>query len=161
MHRLTDVEAVRRALDLARTVSTPDDDVPVGAIVLGPDGTVIAQAVNEREASGDPTAHAEVLALRRAANTLDTWRLDGCTIAVTLEPCPMCAGAILLSGLKRLVFGAFDAQYGCCGSVYALPMDPAFHRFVLCEGGLLREESEALLNAFFARIRGQKAGAGR
>jgi len=99
MHRLTDVEAVQRALDLARTVSTPDDDVPVGAVVLDASGTVIGQAINEREASGDPTAHAEVLAIRRAASTLDTWRLDGCTIAVTMEPCPMCAGAI---GLARI-----------------------------------------------------------
>jgi tRNA(adenine34) deaminase len=77
---------------------------------------------------------------------------------VTLEPCPMCAGAILLSGISRLVFAAFDTQYGCCGSVYALPMDPVFHRFVPCEGGLLEDESKALLDAFFRRVRGKKAG---
>ena len=137
-----------------------EGETPVGAVIVR-DGGIIASAHNMTERLNDSTAHAELLAIQAAEKATGDRRLTGCALYVTMEPCPMCAGAILLSGLSRLVFGALDAQYGCCGSVYALPMDPAFHRFVPCEGGLLREESEALLDAFFARIRGKGTGAAR
>lgn len=154
MHRLTDTEAVRRALDLARTVALPDDDVPVGAVVLDSAGEVIAQAVNEREASGDPTAHAEVLALRRAASTLDSWRLEGCTIAITLEPCPMCAGAIQLARVNRVVFGAWNDTYGAAGSAWDLLRDRRLSHRPEVIGGVLEDECGDLVREFFARHRG-------
>lgn len=154
MHRLSDLEAVRRALDLARTVTTPDDDVPVGAVVLDSEGRIIAQAVNEREASGDPTAHAEVLALRRAAETVGTWRLEGCTIAVTLEPCPMCAGAIQLARISRVVFGAWNDAYGAAGSAWDLLRDRRLAHRPEVIGGVMEAECGQLVREFFARHRG-------
>lgn len=154
MHRLSDLEAVRRALDLARTVTTPDDDVPVGAVVLDSEGRIIAQAVNEREASGDPTAHAEVLALRRAAETVGTWRLEGCTIAVTLEPCPMCAGAIQLARISRVVFGAWNDAYGAAGSAWDLLRDRRLAHRPEVIGGVMEAECGELVREFFARHRG-------
>lgn len=159
MHRLSDVDAVRRALDLARTVSNPaeviaDEDVPVGAIVLDSGGEVIAQAVNEREVSGDPTAHAEVLAIRRAASTLDSWRLEGCTIAVTLEPCPMCAGAIQLARIDRVVFGAWNDTYGAAGSAWDLLRDRRLSHRLEVVGGVLEPECSDLIREFFTRHRG-------
>ena len=153
MHRLGDIEAVRRALDLARSVSTPEDDVPVGAVVLDSDGEVIAQAVNEREVSRDPTAHAEVLALRRAASTMDSWRLDGCTIAVTLEPCPMCAGAIQLARISRVVFGAWNDTYGAAGSAWDLLRDKRMPHRPEVIGGVLEAECAEQVREFFARHR--------
>ena len=154
MHRLSDLEAVRRALDLARTVTTPDDDVPVGAVVLDSECRIIAQAVNEREASGDPTAHAEVLALRRAAETVGTWRLEGCTIAVTLEPCPMCAGAIQLARISRVVFGAWNDAYGAAGSAWDLLRDRRLAHRPEVVGGVMEAECGELVREFFARHRG-------
>ena len=153
MHRLDDIDAVRRALDLARAVDAPEDDVPVGAVVLDSDGEVIAQAVNEREATRDPTAHAEVLALRRAASTLDSWRLDGCTIAVTLEPCPMCAGAIQLARISRVVFGAWNDAYGAAGSAWDLLRDKRMSHRPEVIGGVLEAECAELVRDFFARHR--------
>lgn len=134
------------------------DDVPVGAVVVS-EGQVIARAHNQREDTQNPLAHAEVLALSRAAQDLGTRRLDGCTLYVTLEPCPMCAGALLLSGIKLCVFGAYDTAYGCCGSVYALPMDPAFHHHVPCVGGILEAECARLIRAFFGPFRESRAQA--
>ncbi len=154
MPHLSDVDAIRRALDLARTVCAPDEDVPVGALVLDSDGEVIAQAVNEREASGDPTAHAEVLAIRRAASTLDSWRLEGCTIAVTLEPCPMCAGAIQLARISRVVFGAWNDTYGAAGSAWDLLRDRRLSHRPEVVGGVLEAECGDLVREFFARHRG-------
>jgi tRNA(adenine34) deaminase len=154
VHRLSDLEAVRRALDLAGSVTTPDDDVPVGAVVLDPDGRIIAQAVNEREASGDPTAHAEVLALRRAAESIGSWRLEGCTIAVTLEPCPMCAGAIQLARVSRVVFGAWNDAYGAAGSTWDLLRDRRLSHRPEVVGGVLEAECGELVREFFARHRG-------
>lgn len=154
MHRLSDLEAVRRALDLAGSVTTPDDDVPVGAVVLDPDGRIIAQAVNEREASGDPTAHAEVLALRRAAESIGSWRLEGCTIAVTLEPCPMCAGAIQLARISRVVFGAWNDAYGAAGSAWDLLRDRRLSHRPEVVGGVMEAECGELVREFFARHRG-------
>ncbi|HSK67947.1 MAG TPA: nucleoside deaminase [Candidatus Limnocylindria bacterium] len=151
---MDDISLMRAALEAA--AGNPDE-VPVGAVVAR-GGQIVAAAANAQAGRNDPLAHAEMLALAAAREALGTGRLDGCEMFVTLEPCPMCAGAILLSGVSRLVFGAFDTQYGCCGSVYALPMDPVFHRFVACEGGLLQDEAKALLDAFFGRIRGKGPG---
>lgn len=128
-------------------------DVPVGAVVVR-DGRVIARAHNQREDTQSPFAHAELLALAHAAKAIGARRLNGCTLYVTLEPCPMCAGALILSGIDLCVFGAYDETYGCCGSVYALPMDPAFHHRVPCVGGILETECAALLQAFFLQLRG-------
>lgn len=143
---MDDARAMRLAL--AQAVLDPRE-VPVGAVVVY-GGQVIASAHNENFARNDALAHAEVLAIQKAQEALGTSRLKGCTLYVTLEPCPMCAGAVLMSGLERCVFAAFDTQYGCCGSVYALPMDPAFHKNTRCEGGFMETEARALLDSFFA-----------
>lgn len=128
-------------------------DVPVGAVVVGLDGAVLARGRNEREATGDPTAHAEVLALRRAAAALGGWRLDGCTLVVTLEPCTMCAGALLLARVSRLVMGAWDPKAGACGSVRDVVRDRRMNHEVEVLGGVLEEACGALLRAFFAAHR--------
>lgn len=130
-------------------------DVPVGAVVLDPDGTVLGRGRNEREATGDPTAHAEVLALRAAASRRGEWRLDGCTLVVTLEPCTMCAGAVVLSRVGRVVYGARDAKAGAAGSVWDLVRDPRLnHRPEVVPPDLLPEEiterCARLLSEFFA-----------
>ena len=145
-HMRAALKQAKAALDLG--------EVPVGAaVVCG--GEVIALAHNEREMTLDPTAHAEVLAIRRAAKKLGRRRLSGCTLDVTLEPCPMCAGAIVMSGLKDVVYGAADERAGCAGSVYALPEDPAFGAGIACSGGLLEGECKALLSAFFKTCRAE------
>ena len=131
-------------------------ELPVGCVIER-GGKIIARAHNEREQSGDPTAHAEVLALRRAARQLGGWRLDGCTLYVTLEPCPMCAGAIVQARVSRLIYGADDPAQGCAGSVYRIPEDPAFAHFCPSDGGLLAAECEALLRTFFADARRRDA----
>nr|WP_277441244.1 tRNA adenosine(34) deaminase TadA [Streptomyces sp. SPB162] len=124
-------------------------DVPVGAVVLAPDGEVIGRGRNEREATGDPTAHAEVLAIRDAAEAVGEWRLAGCTLVVTLEPCTMCAGAIVLSRLDRVVYGAVDAKGGAVGSLWDVVRDRRLnHRPEVIEG-VLAEECASLLTRFF------------
>ena len=128
------------------------EDVPVGAVVVYQD-RIIARAHNERENSGGPFAHAEMLAMQRAAEVLGTRRLHGCKLVVTLEPCPMCAGALVMAQPDECVFGAYDPKQGCCGSVYDLPHDPAFSRHVPCIGGVLEEECAEMLRAFFAEKR--------
>ncbi|MFG2453606.1 tRNA adenosine(34) deaminase TadA [Streptomyces sp. NPDC048512] len=140
---------MRLALDEAR-LAVRDGDVPVGAVVLAPDGTtVLAAGHNEREATGDPTAHAEVLALRRAAARLGEWRLTGCTLVVTLEPCTMCAGALVQSRVERVVYGARDEKAGATGSVWDVVRDRRLnHRPEVVEG-VLADESAALLTDFF------------
>ncbi|OXS33832.1 tRNA adenosine(34) deaminase TadA [Streptomyces sp. XY006] len=140
---------MRLALDEAAE-AVRGGDVPVGAVVLAPDGTtVLAAGHNEREAGGDPTAHAEVLALRRAAAALGRWRLAGCTLVVTLEPCTMCAGAIQQSRLDRLVYGARDEKAGAAGSLWDLVRDRRLnHRPEVIEG-VLAEDCAALLTTFF------------
>ena len=131
-------------------------DVPVGAVVVK-EGRVIARAHNEREAGGGPFAHAEMLAMQRACQALGDRRLHGCTLYVTLEPCPMCAGAMVMAELSACVFGAYDPRQGCCGSLYDLPHDPAFCHRVPCTGGVLEAECAALLRAFFRGHRGESS----
>lgn len=138
---------MQRALEEARK-AFDRGEIPVGAVVEK-DGEVIAAAHNLRETTGDPTAHAEVLAIREAARMLGRRRLNGCTLYVTLEPCPMCAGAMIMAGLDRCYFGARDERQGCAESVYALTMDPAFYHRLPCVGGLMEEESSELLKDFF------------
>ncbi len=134
------------------------DDVPVGAVVLGPDGAVLGRGHNEREATGDPTGHAEVLALRAAAEARGGWRLSGCTLVVTLEPCVMCAGATVLSRVDRVVYGARDAKAGAVGSMWDLLRDPRQnHRPEVIPPDLISENvaerCSGLLTRFFARRR--------
>jgi len=129
-----------------------EGDVPVAALVEK-DGLVIALAHNRRESDTAPFAHAEMLAMETACRAMKTRRLNGCTLYVTLEPCPMCAGAMIMAGLDRCVFGAFDSVYGCCGSLYALPQDSRFTHRVQVIGGVLEDEAAALLRDFFAAHR--------
>ncbi|RPF27104.1 tRNA adenosine(34) deaminase TadA [Georgenia muralis] len=146
--------AMEEALGLAREALT-SDDVPVGAVVLGPDGRVLGRGRNRREADGDPTAHAEVLALREAARTLGTWRLTGCTLVVTLEPCTMCAGALVLARVDRLVLGAWDPKAGAAGSVRDVVRDARLNHRVEVVGGVRAEESAGLLTTFFRTRRAE------
>jgi tRNA(adenine34) deaminase len=141
------VQWMRRALAVAP--SSPAD-VPVGAVVYDPSGVELAAAGNEREATGDPTAHAEILALRRAADRFGSWRLDGCALVVTLEPCTMCAGALVLARVARLVFGAFDPKAGAVSSLFDVVRDPRLNHRVDVRGGILEDECGALLKDFFA-----------
>ncbi|MGI4894578.1 MAG: nucleoside deaminase [Janthinobacterium lividum] len=129
------------------------DDVPVGAVVVDAEGVVLGRGRNEREASGDPTAHAEILALRAAARTRGEWRLTGCTLVVTLEPCTMCAGATVLARVDRLVLGAWDPRFGAAGSLRDVVRDRRLNHVVEVAGGVLEEECEALLDEFFAARR--------
>jgi tRNA(adenine34) deaminase len=144
--------AMRQAVDVARRTSA-SGDVPIGAVVLDGDGEVIATGHNAREAECDPTAHAEIAALRSAAAELGTWRLDGCTLVVTLEPCTMCAGAIVLSRLARLVFGAYDAKAGAAGSLLDVVRDRRLNHRPEVIGGVLAEETGALIRDFFGEHR--------
>lgn len=146
-----DETMMHEALQEAR-VARQQDELPVGCVITY-EGKIIARAHNEREQFHDPTAHAEVVAIRRAAKHLNQWRLNGCTIYVTLEPCPMCAGAISQARLDRLVYGATDPNQGCAGSVYRIPEDPAFTHFCPSDGGVLKDECRAELDAFFAQRR--------
>jgi tRNA(adenine34) deaminase len=140
---------MRAALRLADRCAG-SGDVPVGAVVVAPDGAVLGEGWNRREADGDPTAHAEVLALRAAASRLGGWRLEGHTLVVTLEPCPMCAGALLLARVDRLVLGAWDPKLGACGSVWDLVRDRRANHRVEVVGGVLEQECSAVLVDFFA-----------
>jgi tRNA(adenine34) deaminase len=146
--RTDDVGAMRDALELA-TQALDTGDVPVGAVVLAPDGLPLAGACNRREGLADPTGHAEILALRAAGDALGTWRLDGCTLVVTLEPCTMCAGALVLARVARLVFGAWDPKAGAAGSVRDAVRDTRLNHRVEVVGGVLEEESATLLRSFF------------
>ncbi len=143
---------MRLALDEARA-ALKSADVPVGAVVLDEDGVVIGRGRNRREADRDPTAHAEVVALRQAASRREEWRLEGCTILVTLEPCTMCAGAIGLARVRRLVFGAFDDKAGAVGSLWDVLRDRRLNHRPEVVAGVLAEESAVLLREFFAARR--------
>ncbi len=145
--------AMRVALAEAERVRDAGD-VPVGAVLLDRRGQVVAAAGNEREATQDPTAHAEVLVLRRAAEAAGTWRLDGHTLVVTLEPCTMCAGALVLARVERCVFGAYDPKAGAVASLFDVLRDPRLNHRVDVRGGVLEAECSAVLLDFFACHRG-------
>lgn len=140
-----------QAIELARR-SLESEDVPVGALVVH-DGRVIGRGCNQREKLADPTAHAEMLAITAAASHLGSWRLEGCTLYVTLEPCVMCAGALVLARVQRLVFGAADPKAGACGSLFEISSDPRLNHRVQTVGGVLAEPCAELLRAFFRRRR--------
>ena len=145
-------EAMSLALVEAR-VAVDHDDVPIGAVVVGPDGAILARRHNEREQAGDPTAHAEVLALRDAAASVGSWRLDGCTLVVTLEPCPMCAGAAWAARIGRVVFGTPDLRAGATGTLYHLGADPRLNHEYETISGVRAQECAELLVRFFAARR--------
>ncbi|WP_406248841.1 tRNA adenosine(34) deaminase TadA [Streptomyces anulatus] len=142
---------MRRALAEAGRAASAGD-VPVGAVVLGPDGAELAAAHNEREATGDPTAHAEILALRRAAGTYGEWRLTGCTLVVTLEPCTMCAGALVQSRVDRVVYGARDEKAGAAGSLWDVVRDRRLNHRPEVIGGVLEDECAEQLTSFFRTL---------
>ncbi|MFD7515150.1 tRNA adenosine(34) deaminase TadA [Streptomyces niveus] len=139
---------MRLALEQAARAA-PAGDVPVGAVVLSPDGSLLSTGHNERELTGDPTAHAEVVALRRAATKLDAWRLTGCTLVVTLEPCTMCAGALVQSRVARVVYGALDEKAGAAGSLWDVVRDRRLNHRPEVIHGVLADECSALLKDFF------------
>ncbi len=140
-------------LAIAAAALAGGTDVPVGAVVLDSAGTVIARGANRREADGDPTAHAELVALRAAAKAAGNWRLIGCTLVVTLEPCTMCAGAVTLARVDRLVFGAADPKAGAAGSLWDVVRDRRLNHRPEVVGGVLAAECGMLLRAFFAARR--------
>ena len=144
-----DLDAMRRALALAETARA-DGDVPVGAVVVDARGTVLGEGRNLREVTHDPTAHAEIVALRDAASALGSWHLADCTLVVTLEPCVMCAGAILQARVARVVFGSWDAKAGAAGSMYDVLRDRRLPHRVEVVGGVEEERAAAQLRAFFA-----------
>ncbi|WP_405664608.1 tRNA adenosine(34) deaminase TadA [Streptomyces sp. NBC_01166] len=139
---------MRQALDEAAQAASAGD-VPVGAVLLGPDGALLAAGHNEREAVGDPTAHAEVLALRRGAAALGSWRLTGCTLVVTLEPCTMCAGALVQSRIARVVYGARDEKAGAAGSLWDVVRDRRLNHRPEVIHGVLEDRCADLLTTFF------------
>ena len=155
MPGVNDLEAMDLALGEARSAGE-EGDVPVGAVVVA-GGKVVAAAGNRREATGDPTAHAEVLALRAAAVALGTWRLSDATLYVTLEPCPMCAGALVAARVARLVFACADPKAGACGSLYNLCVDPRLNHELEVVAGVRREEASQLLSGWFAERRARPA----
>ena len=148
---MTHEEYMDAALDLARACMA-DGDVPVGCVVVSPGGEIIGRGRNRREADGNAAAHAEMEAIREACKTLGSWRLTDCTLYVTLEPCPMCAGAIINSRIAELRYGAREEKSGCCGSVLNL-FEERFNHKPRIYGGLLAEESSRLLEEFFRSLR--------
>ena len=148
---------MRQAIDLAREAET-DGDVPVGALVIAEDGTILGRGRNRRECDGDPTGHAEIVALRDAAERLGRWRLDGTTLVVTLEPCVMCAGALVNARVKRVIYGADDPKAGAVKSLYAVTEDPRLNHRLEVVGGILAEECGGLLSAFFQKLRRARRG---
>ncbi len=150
----------RPAGDTTGDAGLPRSEVPVGAVVLGPGGDVLARAHNQRERDADPTAHAEILAIRAAARALGSWRLEGCTLVVTLEPCPMCAGAVVAARIGRVVYGAADPKAGAAGTLWDIPRDHRLNHRAEVIGGVLAEESASLLREFFARRRSGRLDGG-
>jgi tRNA(adenine34) deaminase len=128
-------------------------DVPIGAVIVDATGRIIGRGHNRREVDGDPTAHAEVLAIRQAAATLGSWRLDGTTLYVTVEPCPMCAGALVMARVPRLVFGVDDAKAGACGTLYNIVRDERLNHRLEVIAGILEDECRQLLQRFFSGLR--------
>ena len=146
-------EAMRVAIEHAKIASVASKDVPVGAVILNAHGDLISTGNNQRELLNDPTAHAEIVAIRHAATALGNWRLDGCIIVVTLEPCAMCAGAIAQSRISKVVFGAWDEKAGASGSVWDLLRDPRALHKVEVTSGVLEEECGVMLKEFFSEQR--------
>ena len=146
-------EAMRVAIEHARIASVASRDVPVGAVILNANGDLISTGNNQRELLNDPTAHAEIVAIRHAATALGNWRLDGCIVIVTLEPCAMCAGAIAQSRISKVVFGAWDEKAGASGSVWDLLRDPRALHKVEVTSGVLEEECGVMLKEFFSEQR--------
>jgi len=142
---------MRMAMEEAQAAAQ-EGEVPVGAVLVH-DGKEVCRAHNLREQLHDPTAHAELICLREGAKLLGDWRLRDCTLYVTLEPCPMCAGAMVMSQLGRCVFGAADERQGCCGSIYDLPGDAALHGVTRWTGGVMEKECAELMTAFFTQRR--------
>lgn len=136
-------------------IAEENDDVPIGAVIVY-ENRIIARAYNQREQLADPTAHAEIIALTQAAASFENWRLHGCTIYVTLEPCPMCAGALVLARLDRLVFGCEDPKTGACGSLYNIVEDKRLNHRLNVTSGVLAEECSEQLQSFFQKKRNQK-----
>lgn len=147
----TDEQFMKRAIDQAY-IAEENGDVPIGCVIVH-EGQVIAKAYNQREQLTDPTAHAEIIALTQAADYLGTWRLGGCTIYVTLEPCPMCSGALVLARIDRLVFGCDDPKTGSCGSIYNIVEDPRLNHMVSVTSGILGDTCSKQLSSFFKRRR--------
>ena len=147
-----DVAAVQHALDIAHSIAD-GPDVPIGAVVIDASGAVVGQGWNTREVDADPTGHAEVIALRAAGRAIGSWRLTGCTLAVTLEPCAMCAGAAVLARVDRVVFGAWDPKAGAAGSLWDLPRDPRLNHRPEVIGGVLADECGTLLREWFTTHR--------
>jgi len=145
---------MREAIRLAREAERIGE-VPIGAVIVR-NGQAIGRGYNRRETDRDPTAHAEMIAIREASAALGAWRLLGCTLYVTLEPCPMCAGAILQARVERVVYGAPDPKAGCVGTLMDLLQDPRFNHRAAWQSGLLQEECAELLTGFFRRLRGSK-----
>lgn len=146
-----DLVMMERAIGLARRAAAMGE-VPVGAVVYR-EGEVLAEAANNREASSDPTGHAELVALRLAGERIDAWRLEGCSVAVTLEPCPMCAGAMVNGRVGRLVYGASDPKAGACDTLYELTRDPRLNHRLETIGGVLADRCARLLSEFFKQRR--------
>ena len=142
---------IKKALGLAEKAYS-EGEVPVGALIIK-DDRIIGQGYNQREGLNDPTAHAEIIAITAASNTMDDWRLNGCSIYVTKEPCPMCAGAIINARLDNLIFGAFDDQKGCCGSLYQLCGDKRLDSITSVKGGILEDLCSTMLKEFFSSKR--------
>ena len=152
---MNDTDFMNAALEEAR-LAAEAGELPVGC-VIAKDGRIIARAHNVCEARRDATAHAEMLAIQAASKALGDWRLTGCTLYVTLEPCPMCAGAAMQARLDRLVFGAPNPGQGCAGSLYRIPEDPAFPHFCPCDGGVRADACRALLDRFLVGMRQNKS----
>ena len=147
----TEPDAIAMGVALAEAEKAGEaGDIPIGAIVMDAQGDILAVARNEREKSGDPTAHAEILALRSAAAILGDWRLEGCTLVVTLEPCPMCAGAVVMSRISRLVFGAWNEKYGAAGSAWDLVRDRRLNHRPEVVGGVLEAECGRLVHDYLS-----------
>ncbi len=143
---MTPEQCLQLALDRA---VRPGLEMPLAAVVVSPDGRLLGEGVNRRERDSDPTGHAEILAMRQAGRALGDWRLTGCTLAVTLEPCTMCAGALVLARVRRLVFGAFDDKAGAVGGLWDVVRDPRLNHQVEVVAGVREAECAALLSAFF------------
>ena len=144
-----------RALALADRAEREDDEIPVGALLVGPDGALLGEGWNRNIGEHDPSAHAEIVAMREAGRVLGNHRLLGCTLYVTLEPCAMCAMAMVHARVARVVYGASDPKTGACGSVFDLPADPRHNHRLVVEGGLLGDAAGARLRKYFRRKRGQ------